>query len=207
MATEGLFLNRAVVLGSAVVYWAGVWLQARRVRHRIGHAPNVRPKGTREKLLWAGWFFVVMIWMLQPCLGDSVVSSPLLRLNPALLQPAVSAIGIAFIVAGYAGTLWCYAAMGDAWRMGINPNEHNALVTRGPYRRVRHPIYLFQVVMLVGVAGLLPSALSLIALAIHLVCVWVKARDEERYLLAIHGGEYRKYLSGTGRLFPNLGLK
>src|SRR2546426_5435117 len=32
----------------------------------------------------------------------------------------------------------------------------------------------------------------------------IKAVDEESYLLDIHGEEYRKYLSHTGRLFPKL---
>ena len=61
-------------------------------------------------------------------------------------------VGRALIAAGYLGTLWCYATMGDAWRMGINRAEKNELVNRGPYPFVRHPIYLFQIVMLAGSA-------------------------------------------------------
>ena len=108
------------------------------------------------------------------------------------------------MVAGYAGTLACYAAMGDTWRMGINRKEKNALVTPGPFRFVRHPIYLFQVVILAAVLFLLPTLLSFIILVIHLLCVLMKATDEESYLLNIHGEEYRKFLSRTGRLFPKL---
>jgi protein-S-isoprenylcysteine O-methyltransferase Ste14 len=204
MVPEGLYLNRTVVLASAVVYWAGVWVQARRVRRHIGRSPNVRPRGTREKLLWAGWFIVVAVWLLQPCLGDSARTWPLLRPNQCLLQTPMVALGVLLVLAGYAGTLWCYAAMGDTWRMGIDRNEKNALVIRGPYRLIRHPIYMFQVVMLAGVAALLPTALSLIVLAIHLICVWVKALDEETYLLSVHGQAYGDYLSRTGRLLPRI---
>jgi protein-S-isoprenylcysteine O-methyltransferase Ste14 len=106
------------------------------------------------------------------------------------------------IAAGYAGTLWCYAAMGDAWRMGVNHTETTTLVTRGPYRRVRHPIYLFQIVILLGVALLLPTVLSLVILGVHLLCVLVKAADEESYLLTAHGQTYRDYFVRTGKLFP-----
>jgi protein-S-isoprenylcysteine O-methyltransferase Ste14 len=207
MSTEAPILNRAVVFGSGLLYWAGVWFQARRIRRRIGRSPNLRPRGARERLLWAGWFFVVMIWILQPLVAGTVSTWPGLRLNPALLQPALAATGILIILAGYAGTLWCYAAMGDKWRIGIDRNEKNSLIRSGPYRSVRHPIYLFQMVMLAGVALLLPSVLSLFALLLHLLCVWVKARDEEAYLLSVHGGEYRDYLSRTGRLFPSTGVK
>jgi protein-S-isoprenylcysteine O-methyltransferase Ste14 len=86
--------------------------------------------------------------------------------------------------------------------MGINRKEKNALVTRGPFGVVRHPIYLFQIVMLAGAALLLPTWLSLLIVLVHAVCVLIKATDEESYLLTAHGDEYRAYRSRTGRLFP-----
>jgi len=205
MTPEELFVRRAVVFASALVYWAGVWVQARRVRRHIGRSPNVRPRGTKEKLLWAGWMFVVAAWLFQPFLVGGESASSLLRLKPALLRWPVLGLGILLVVAGYAGTLWCYAAMGDAWRMGINRKEKNSLVSNGPYRVIRHPIYAFQVVMLAGAALCLPTVLSLVALVIHLLCVWIKALDEEFYLLSVHGDAYREYFSRTGRLFPRLG--
>jgi protein-S-isoprenylcysteine O-methyltransferase Ste14 len=38
--------------------------------------------------------------------------------------------------------------------------------------------------------------------AIHLVLMNVKARNEERHLIAVHGEAYRRYLARTGRFFP-----
>jgi protein-S-isoprenylcysteine O-methyltransferase Ste14 len=69
---------------------------------------------------------------------------------------------------------------------------------------VRHPIYLFQIVMLAGAAVLLPTPISFSVLAIHYVCAQFKAVDEERYLLTVHGDAYRDYQSRTGRLFPRV---
>jgi len=106
------------------------------------------------------------------------------------------------IVAAYAGTLWCYAALGDAWRMGIWKREKTALVIQGPYRTVRHPIYLFQTIMLGGVVLLLPTLLLIVLFGVHLVCVFIKAMDEEAYLLDVHGPAYRDYVSKTGKFFP-----
>jgi protein-S-isoprenylcysteine O-methyltransferase Ste14 len=51
---------------------------------------------------------------------------------------------------------------------------------------------------------LLPTALSLLILIVHFVCVSVKALDEESYLLRVHGEQYRNYLSRTGKFFPRL---
>ena len=202
MAADDLILNRAVVFGSALVYWSGVWVQARRVRKRIGKSPNVKPRGSKENLLWAGWLVVIAAWVAQPFLTASANHLPWLRFFPLLLHPAGLALGIFLTVLGYAGTLWCYAAMGDAWRMGINKKEQTALITRGPYRWVRHPIYLFQVVMLGGVFLLLPTLLSLLIFFIHLGCVHLKVADEESYLKIVHGKAYGDYVKRTGKLFP-----
>jgi protein-S-isoprenylcysteine O-methyltransferase Ste14 len=202
---DDLTLRQAAVLASALVYWTGVFVQARRVRKLIGRSANLKPRTSREKLLWIGWFLVIAAWLGQPILIACGPGAPRLRpLTPALLNSSSLALGIALIVLGYTGTLWCYSIMGNAWRIGIDQNEKTSLVTEGPFRIVRHPIYLFQIVILLGVLLLLPTALSLLILIIHFVCVSVKALDEESHLLRIHGEQYRNYLSRTGRLFPRL---
>jgi protein-S-isoprenylcysteine O-methyltransferase Ste14 len=204
MATEALSLNRAVVFVAAAVYWAGVWFQARRVRRRTGRSANTRPRGIKERLLWAGWFFVVSAWLALPFLSAGATALPGTAIIPSLVHPAGCALGIVMMIAGYAGTLWCYAAMGNAWRMGINRAEKTDLVTAGPYRVVRHPIYLFQVIMVAAIALLLPSLLALLILVIHLLCVLTKAADEEAYLRRAMGQTYGAYCARTGGWFPRL---
>jgi len=200
--TEDLLLRRAVVFLSAFVYWAGVWIQARRVRKQIGRSPNLKPRGTKEKILWLGWFVVILVWLGQPFLIQREL--PGLQLASWLLNSFTLASGLILVLAGYGCTLWCYRVMGNAWRIGINPREKNFLVTGGPYGTVRHPIYLFQILMLAGVVLLLPTLCSVLILVIHLVCVFIKASDEESYLRSVHGKDYEEYLARTGRLLPKL---
>ena len=75
-----------------------------------------------------------------------------------------------------------YAALGDSWRIGINRKETPILITHGPYRFLNHPIYVSQMVVLVGAACLLPTPFSLFLLVLHSICVTIKALDEEAYL-------------------------
>ena len=201
MTDNELLLRRAVVSGFAFIYWAGVLIQARRVRKKIGCSPNLKPRGTKEKVLWLGWLLVIVIWMTQSLLIGKVPGSQFID---ALLSRTGLVAGAALTVAGYLCTLWCYAAMGDTWRIGINAGEKTTLVSRGPYRFVRHPIYLFQIVMLAGGVLLLPTILSCVILLVHLVCVLIKAVDEETYLLSVHDDAYRDFMAKTGRLFPKL---
>jgi protein-S-isoprenylcysteine O-methyltransferase Ste14 len=107
-------------------------------------------------------------------------------------------------LSGHAGTLWCYAVLGDNWRIGINRKETTALITNGPYKFVRHPIYFFQIMILIGIVFLLPTPFSFMILLIHIACVVMKALDEEAYLKNIHGHEYLTYLTQTGMLLPRM---
>jgi protein-S-isoprenylcysteine O-methyltransferase Ste14 len=202
MASDELFLNRAIVFGSAVVYWGGVWIQVRRIRRRIGRSTNSRPRGLKEQLLWVGWCFVVAAWLALPFLSTGAGGLPSLAVIPCLVHPAGLALGCVLMIGGYAGTLWCYVAMGNAWRMGINRSEKPNLVESGPYGFVRHPIYTFQAMMVTAIVLLLPSPLALLALVVHWLCVNLKAADEEAFLRNLLGPEYESYCARTGRWFP-----
>ncbi len=204
MTAEELLLRRLAVAVSGLVYWGGVLVQARRIRKRIRRSPNLRPRGVMEAVLWSGWFLVILAWIFQPLWVGATVAGPALILWPGLLHPAGLALGLLLVVLGYIGTLWTYAALGDAWRIGINATERTTLVSHGPFRWVRHPIYVLQIVMLAGVALLLPTWVSLATLVAHGLCVCLKAREEEKHLTKIHGAAYRDYAAGTGRLFPRL---
>lgn len=204
MENSGLLLRKGIVLCSALLYWAGVLVLAARVRKHIGHSPNVRPRGIKERLLWAGWFLVVLGWIGQPFMVGGGKGAGVFGLNDLLLHPLALVLGTALVLAGHAGTFWCYAAIGDAWRIGIDRKERTALVREGPYRSIRHPIYLFQIVILAGAGLLLPTPFSVLLMVIQLICVLVKALDEEAFLSDIHGDDYLQYRKGTGMLLPRM---
>lgn len=204
MTDEALQLSRTIVFAFGLLYWGGVWVQARRIRKRIGRSPNVRPRGVKEKLLWVGWSSVVLAWLVLPFLSRNPAPAGVLVILPALVSPFSAVVGVLMMVVGYGGTLWCYVAMGSAWRMGVNKGEQILLVTNGPYRYVRHPIYTFQIFMVAAISFLLPSALSLAMLIVHVVCVLAKASDEESHLRSALGPSYAAYCARTGRWLPRL---
>ncbi|TNF53788.1 isoprenylcysteine carboxylmethyltransferase family protein [bacterium] len=195
-------LRQLIVVSSGLVYWGGVIFFARRVRRQIGRSPNLKPRGLKERLLWSGWFMVITGWIGQPFFIGRYNDTILFRFIDFLDHPYGIVIGTGLACLGYAGTLWCYAALGNAWRIGINRKEKTVLIQHGPYRFVRHPIYLFQVVLLIGMLSLLPTPFSILVLLIHCICIFIKALDEETYLTGIHNSQYREYHSRTGRFLP-----
>lgn len=204
MPLDDLFWRRVIVFTGAFVYWAGVFLLARRVRKRIGRSPNLKPRTTKERLLWLGWALVVFTWLLQPLFVRVGGGLPGFQIHPACLAPPGFLGGLALTLAGYAATLWCYVVMGHAWRVGVNREEKNQLITAGPFRRVRHPIYALQTVMLLGALLLLPTIASAVAVVLHILCALIKAKDEEAYLVTVHGEAYREFMARTWRLLPKL---
>jgi protein-S-isoprenylcysteine O-methyltransferase Ste14 len=204
MSGNNLFVREGIVVFSALIYWTGVLIHARRIRRNIGKPPNIKPRGIKENILWLGWFFVIVGWIGQPFIIRNHGNAFLFSFINVLYHPHGIIFGALIALSGHAGTLWCYAVLGDNWRIGINRKEKTALITNGPYKFVRHPIYLFQIIILIGMVFLLPTTFSFIILLIHIACVVMKALDEEAYLKNIHGHEYRTYLSRTGMLLPRM---
>ncbi len=202
MTDNTLPLRETIVFISALVYWVGVVVNIYRVRRHIGRSPNIKPAGFKERLLWTGWFIVIAVWITQPLVIGKYSSTSLFSFIPSSLNNYGLLTGIILVALGYAGTLWCYSALGDSWRIGVNKKETTSLIEHGPYRTIRHPIYLFQILMLTGAAFLLSTLFSIMIIIIHFICILIKSLDEEAYLLGRHGPEYRKYLSRTGRFFP-----
>ncbi|NTH80778.1 isoprenylcysteine carboxylmethyltransferase family protein [Agrobacterium rhizogenes] len=102
--------------------------------------------------------------------------------------------GVLLFVAGVAMML---AAAGLFRRLGTNapPTQPTTLiVTTGPYRWTRNPMYLAMALIYAGLAigfnG--PIALALLPLVLIIIQTQVIAR-EERYLEAKFGDEYRRY--------------
>ena len=120
--------------------------------------------------------------------------------------PAMHAAGIACFAAGLLGTLWAQLAMGESWRIGVDEGAKTELVSAGPFRWVRNPIFTWMAFASVGLVLLAPNVLSLAACVALLVALELQVRAvEEPYLLRTHGDSYRRYAARTGRFVPGIG--
>jgi protein-S-isoprenylcysteine O-methyltransferase Ste14 len=108
---------------------------------------------------------------------------------------AASDLGLAV---GIAWALYSLSYLGN--RFSIVP-EARGLVTSGPYRLVRHPIYLGEIIA--GFGLVLPTFFSLHAavLAVFLAAQLVRTYFEERVLRTTYP-QYEAYARHTHRLIP-----
>jgi protein-S-isoprenylcysteine O-methyltransferase Ste14 len=119
---------------------------------------------------------------------------------PGWLRSAGFAMGIAAVI----WLAWMLRALGQNLTDTVNVRAGAWLVTTGPYRFVRHPMYVGLVALLPSIA--LITANMLIALSgILVVSLLIKRTStEEAKLVARFGEDYRRYASRTGRFVPRL---
>jgi protein-S-isoprenylcysteine O-methyltransferase Ste14 len=97
-------------------------------------------------------------------------------------------------------------AMGDAWRIGVDPLERTELVVHGLFSLVRNPIYAAMIPSFAGIALLAPNVLTLAGVILLLVALELQTRlIEEPHLLRVHGQQYATYAARVGRFLPGIG--
>jgi len=116
------------------------------------------------------------------------------------------ALGMALTIIGIAGTLWAQLAMGASWRVGVDHEARTELVSRGPFRFVRNPIFTWMTFASAGLVLLTPNVIAIASFVALLVALEIQVRAvEEPYLLRTHGDAYRRYAAATGRFVPGIG--
>jgi protein-S-isoprenylcysteine O-methyltransferase Ste14 len=112
-------------------------------------------------------------------------------------------IGAVLFVAGIALCVWARIHLGRNWGMPMTQRVEPELITSGPYRFVRHPIYSGLLLGVVGTA----LATNLLGLAITVILgayFYYAATVEERNLLATFPTAYPAYREHTKKLIPYL---
>jgi methyltransferase len=161
-------------------------------RNRVGEGPAVQAAASTYPVMVAAHvaLFAVCAW---PRRGRRV-SRPTER--AALVGLAV-ATGL---------RVWAIRTLGTSWNVTAHVPADGSVVTRGPYRYVRHPNYLavaLEFLCLPIAVGALPEA-AILSAANAAVLV-PRIRSEERLLDAIPG--YREAFRGVPRFLPRPGRR
>jgi protein-S-isoprenylcysteine O-methyltransferase Ste14 len=115
----------------------------------------------------------------------------------------VSAAGGVLCLARAALKIWAVRTLGTAWSAFIEVREGQRLVREGPYRFVRHPVYLsaFVEVVCIPMIALAPMSAAF-AVLIHWPLIWLRTRAEEATLQSQFGEAYEAYRRDVPAFFP-----
>jgi len=112
-------------------------------------------------------------------------------------------LGAIVIAAGAALTVWALLYF-RSWRFRAKLDAGHELATGGPFRYLRHPIYMGLNLLAIGTAVWIPTPIILVSAALMLIGSDIRARAEEGILLAAFGDSYREYSARTQRFLPGL---
>ncbi len=111
--------------------------------------------------------------------------------------------GEVLFVAGYAFTIYSIVLLGRYYSTYVEVLPGHTLIESGPYRLIRHPNYLGQMVGVIGLGLALQSWVALLVLVITGASYFAyRIRNEEAFLAAEMGSNYTNYINRTRRLVP-----
>jgi protein-S-isoprenylcysteine O-methyltransferase Ste14 len=116
--------------------------------------------------------------------------------GPLLAWPAA-----ALTIGGIGFAIWARLNLGRNWSPQPSRKEEHELVTTGPYRLLRHPIYTGMLLSLMGLA-LTGSSAGPPALIAGMFVYLRRVRREERIMIELFADRYSVYCKHTWRLFP-----
>jgi len=130
--------------------------------------------------------------------------SPLLPM-PRWVEVAIGVVTLVVAV----GSIWLARSavrrLGKQWAVAAQLVEGHNLITDGPYRIVRNPIYSGMFGMLIA-TGLAASRwnILLVAILIFLIGAYIRIQSEERLLREAFGSEYEEYAQRVPALIPGI---
>jgi protein-S-isoprenylcysteine O-methyltransferase Ste14 len=184
------------------VFVASVSISAWR-RWQARRAGETIPRSEESRGLILGRLLVAL-----PLFGGVVVytANPYWMAWASLnLPPWVRWAGVALGVLVVPSVHWVLANLGTNVSETVLTKHEHRLVTVGPYRWVRHPLYTVGVTLFVSI-GLMAANWFIVlwAVAALIAVRLVVIPQEEAHLEATFGEYYRRYRSATGSLLPLL---
>lgn len=176
--------------------WAALWI-----------AWSVRTKRAQVRLDWwqtltyvvptaaGGWLFFAR---------SSMPSRVGVRWGVIPPIPWVMWLGAAVTLAGFLFAVWARLSLGRNWSGMVTVKHEHQLIRTGPYRFVRHPIYLGILIAMVGTTICRGNLWSFVGVALVWLGLWLKLRFEERFMVETFGAEYESYRRTTGAILPRL---
>ncbi len=161
-------------------------------------------KAANEEVLYKRFVFywlplLLAMYLLGP---GEWFGHALIRENFVPHTDLVGLTGLAFCTAGVIIACWSRYLLGRNWSLSVQKKEDHELISKGPYKLVRHPIYTGLLLLFFGNAIIVGDYRGLIAVAIVFASFWWKLKKEEKWLMEVFGTKYLEYKNTTKTLIP-----
>src|SRR5512138_907714 len=126
-----------------------------------------------------------------------------IAISPGWLLLCVELVGLLLYLIGFGLMGWALFTLGSFYQLGGSaPRPQDRMVTQGPYRLVRHPMYSAALFISLGLSLLIQSVAFFAVFVIYLVLILQLIPAEESKLEKAYGADYTQYERKTSRLVP-----
>jgi protein-S-isoprenylcysteine O-methyltransferase Ste14 len=119
---------------------------------------------------------------------------------PKTILWIITAIGIT----GVAFLIWVHICLGKEWYANLKFRRGHKLIKRGPYSKIRHPMYTALFTIYLSIALVSVNLLIIILIILAIISIIIRLPEEEEMLITEFGDDYTNYIKETGRFFPKL---
>jgi protein-S-isoprenylcysteine O-methyltransferase Ste14 len=158
--------------------------------------PAGNPQQLKEILVPLATSFFFLVYNTIPSLPAPLQTS----LFPSTSGITLTTTALLFGAMGAAISTWGVMHLGRSFGIFVSVRD---IVHLGPYRYVRHPIYLGYIFILTGLVLMNLSVAIFVLVPLHVLLLIYRARLEE-FRLAQSSVSYRAYMEQTGFILPRL---
>jgi protein-S-isoprenylcysteine O-methyltransferase Ste14 len=188
-----LSIYNSVFLGMWLAWAAYWWVLSGRAK------ATERRESLFSRLSYMVPLLLAGVLLFLPILQISVLNA---RFLPLAARVEWGAAGAVLNLAGLLLTVWARVYLGGNWSGTITIKEDHELITGGPYRLVRHPIYTGLLLAFIGVALARGEWRGILGVLIAAAAFWRKLRIEERWMRERFGDKYQTYSQRVSALIP-----
>jgi protein-S-isoprenylcysteine O-methyltransferase Ste14 len=165
-------------------------------------ARGLKPAATLSRIKGWRWYVPMVLLPVEWLLPPALIASQVGQIEAGWLP--VRAVGLAVGLAGAVLLVWASVLLGPFLMHEAAIREDHALVVRGPYRLIRHPVYTGYLALLLGSGVASLNVFVLLLWPVSLLGILIQGASEEQLLGERFGRDYERYAGRIGRLVPRL---
>jgi protein-S-isoprenylcysteine O-methyltransferase Ste14 len=159
-----------------------------------------KPSEALSRIRGWRWYIPALLLPVEWLLPPALIALRIGEIETSWLP--VRVVGFVVGLAGAVLLVWASLLLGRLLIHEAAVRVDHALIERGPYRLVRHPVYAGYLALLLGSGVAALNVCLLLLWPVSLLGILIQAASEEQLLIVKFGQDYERYVERVGRLVP-----
>ncbi len=188
-------MDPKIIVIIAVSYLYGFFEVFMNLRQRSrSHATTTSDKGS----LWMLYGLITIGYALSFAIGAT-------KIGRIYAWNTFFATGMALFVIGFTVRIYSILTLKQYFNYSVAKVANHKLIETGPYKFIRHPGYLGQLMIFFGISASISNWLSILLMMIPVTLGYLyRIKVEEKFMTDQLGEDYRQYQGRTKRIIPML---